>query len=153
MHETLKLIFNQTQGEWISHQTFYYLNEKKFKVNKQNIEIKTLKPITNFNDYDNNHSYQYNTTDNKKIICTYLYNNNYNSNSGIIQKSYDKKTIKYKFKLNYNKCLKIMHSIRDIIHYEYIYYINKNLRISIAVTKKKNQYITVCFTSEIKIKQ
>ncbi|CCP38189.1 conserved hypothetical plastid protein (plastid) [Chondrus crispus] len=149
MNSLLKLLSNNIEGNWLSHQSIYYLQAKKIKINK------FQKNIDRFVDQSlQNHSYicKYKNLSSREIIYNYVAENNPKSKSGILQKIYSSCIQTYKLSLNNTNCIEIKYLKNGIQYTEYTYIINKNLKISVIIIKKNNNYIAISFNSEIKIK-
>lgn len=154
MNNTLNLLFDEVEGKWIYHQTFYCLINKVIKINKQNIYITKLNSLKK-QEYINRHNYyiyEYKKSSNKKFVSQYSYKENSIPTSGIIQKIENSIKTKYDFKSYEKKYLKVSYNKKEVKYCEYIYTINNNLRISIIIIKKLNKYLAISFTSQIKIK-
>lgn len=147
MNSLLKLLSNNIEGNWLSHQSIYYLQAKKIKINKfqKNIDRFVDQSLLNY-------SYIYKHLSSKEIIYNYVTENKQKSKSCKLQKIYSSYIQTYELSLNNTNCIETQYLKNDIKYTEYTYIINKNLRISVVIIKKHNNYIAISFNSEIKIK-
>nr|QCI09088.1 hypothetical protein [Inkyuleea mariana] len=154
MKLNLEMLLEQMEGDWISQKTLYYLKKKYIYNNKSNIKILKLNNFTN-NIIKNSSNYNiYNFQySNKKNNDLYFFSKKSNYSSGNIKKISSNDIQNYHFQLISSNCLIIQTMEKNIKYIEYIYYINKNFRISITLLKKINQYIAIAFTSYIRIIQ
>lgn len=135
-------IKTQNISKWISNKTLYFIKNQKVYKYKEHIQIiesinidRSLIKIVNYSIkskevYYKSHVLQKSSKQYIKISnnINYLYNLNF------IKDNY----IHYKYKE------------KSSAYDEYIYSINNNLKISIAILKKTKQYYAVVFTSYIK---
>lgn len=145
---TFRSLINYLEGKWICNQTIYSLNNKKIYNHKFTIEIPLLDSL--------NYSRLQNVLcitkiQNQYTIYQYIYTYLLNNKEGFIQKTQNKKTQRYLFVFNSSKVLKITNSMNNIKYIEYIYFIDKNFKLSFGVMKINNKYQSICFTSDIKI--
>nr|YP_010903654.1 hypothetical protein REP92_pgp121 [Hypnea wynnei]WCH56506.1 hypothetical protein [Hypnea wynnei] len=145
---TFKNLVNYLEGQWISNQTIYNLKNQKIYKQKFTTEIPALNSL--------------NYTDLQNIVCITKNNNKYtiyrdiypcilNNKQGFINRTKNKTIKQYIFVFNSNKVLKITNSIRNIKYIEYIYFIDKNFKLSFGIIKINDKYQSICFTSDIKI--
>uniref|UniRef100_UPI003002F6EE Ycf58 n=1 Tax=Anunuuluaehu liula TaxID=3049639 RepID=UPI003002F6EE len=148
MNLQLNTLFDNIEGKWLSHKTIYYLNTKKININKCQKQIIRLKNLSLEN---NGYICRYKNLSDQEIVYNYIPTTNKYSTFGILQKIYNNCIKEYQFQLKDNNNLKIRYIRQDIKYTEYIYTVNTNFRISIVIIKRLNQYIAICFNSEIKI--
>nr|QCI07408.1 hypothetical protein [Leiomenia cribrosa] len=155
MTQTLNLLFKEIEGSWIYNQTFYCLINKVIKINKYKMNIIKLNSFENqknFNKFDkNNYIYEYGKPQQGKVIYKYKDIKYSKNTSCFIERIDDPISIKYNMQLYEKNYLKINCKTEKINYSEYIYAINKNLRISFILVKKFNKCIAISFTSQIKI--
>lgn len=132
--------FDNLQGNWATKKSIYLIKnrvERKYE-EKFNIE-KNNKLNDSFN-------YKLKYILIKKRDSTLAYELSFvDSFINKLQQSYDIKFIEKDFIKIESKL--INHSINC---YEYIYFINKNLNISVSFLKKNNKYLMIVFTSYIR---
>lgn len=149
MNSLLKLLSKNIEGNWLSYQSIYYLQAKKIKINKfqKNIERFVDHSLLNYS-----YIYKYKNLSSREIIYNYVVENHPKSKFGKLQKIYSNYIQTYELSLNNINCIETKYLKHEIQYTEYTYIINKNLRISVIIIKKYNDYIAISFNSEIKIK-
>nr|YP_009244075.1 hypothetical protein Gele_056 [Gelidium elegans]AMK96317.1 hypothetical protein Gele_056 [Gelidium elegans] len=122
----LNKFFEKIQGKWYSHQTIYFVSNKKVKNYRNIITLNT-------NYFKENKLNQYNPYD-------------------IIHEEFIDDTLFYSYTILNSNCIKILSkSSEDNINYiEYIYSINQNFRISITYLKDLQRCLAVSFNSYIR---
>nr|YP_009295340.1 Ycf58 [Dasya binghamiae]AOH77352.1 Ycf58 [Dasya binghamiae] len=136
--------FNHFYGNWITKKSIYLLKQKIEHRYEENFNIEKNKYIKNsYNCYLNN-------LINLDKYNIFLYQLNFiNQNIIKIKNSLEQK---YTFKLLDKNLIKIQNIINhnNLVYQEYIYLINKNLKISFGFLRNKKKYLLIVFTSYIK---
>nr|QCI06405.1 hypothetical protein [Dictyurus purpurascens] len=145
MKQNKNYVLYNFDGDWMSKKSVYLLNSKIERTYKQYIKVKIKNGINDLYKYDITHIQQYyKSNDLYGKISFYL--------SDIIQKN--NKIIKF-YKLKFIKLdllkLQIKLQKNKLVYTEYIYYIHNNLRVSISLLKVQKKYISIAFTSYIKL--
>lgn len=123
--------FESMEGSWMVKQTIYCPQNKYLVHNQEDIK------------FQKNLLYDIHNRRNKSLITF--------NNTCYINKKNDQYTSnKYLYKVQTNKLMKFNISKYGINYTEYIYNININFKISIAILKSTQQYISIIFTSYIK---
>nr|YP_010156051.1 hypothetical protein K4Y23_pgp013 [Cumathamnion serrulatum]QQY85355.1 hypothetical protein [Cumathamnion serrulatum] len=132
--------FENLQGSWSTKKSIYLIDnkiehtyEERFNLEKNNREKDDL-----------NYKLKYHLRRKKDNMLFYQLS--------IIENLINKLKISYSIKLIEKNLIKFEHRLKkkSIIYSEYIYYINKNLNISISFLKRNNKYLMIIFTSYIK---
>nr|YP_009297951.1 hypothetical protein Plocam_053 [Plocamium cartilagineum]AOM67889.1 hypothetical protein Plocam_053 [Plocamium cartilagineum] len=151
MKQKLQSFLEKIEGIWLSQRTIYCLKTKNFYNNYSKVNISKQNNLRKSN-LERNEIYYYkdlNTSGNN-----YIYNfisKSFPFNEGLIRKNTNKYIENYKYKIYSINCLQIESIKKHIEYIEYIYFINKNFRISITTIKKLKKYLYISFSSEIKV--
>lgn len=151
MKQKSQFFLEKIEGIWLAQRTVYclttktfYNNHSKIKISKKynpqkiNSEINEIYHYIDLNTLENNYNYHF-------LSQVFPFH------EGLIKKNTNKYTENYKYKIYSINCLQIESIKKDIEYIEYIYFINKNFRISITTIKKLKKYLSISFSSEIKM--
>lgn len=131
-------LLDNIEGHWKYQKTIYDLNRKKISNYKQCIDIS----ITD--------TQQALVIDQKTLTYKTIYST-IKLDSNILNKIYSYYNISYKVKLKLSNQLNITYKKQQISFQEKIYAINSNFFIVIGIMKQSNKYLSISFTSFIKI--
>nr|QCI06761.1 hypothetical protein [Gayliella sp.] len=131
-------LLDDMRGRWKYQKTIYDLNRKSINNYKQCIDI-SIADIKQMLVIDQK------TLANSKTYSTITLDNN------ILNKVYSYYNISYKVKLKLTNQLNITYKKKQVNFQEKVYVINSNFFIVIGMIKQYNKYLSISFTSFIKI--
>lgn len=151
MKQKSKIFLEKIEGTWLSQRTIYCLKTKNFYNNHSKIKI-SRKNNSQKSNSEINEMYHYKDLNTSRNNSTYNFSSQtFPFNEGLIKKNTNNYTENYKYKIYSINCLQIESIKKHIEYIEYIYFINKNFRISIITIKKLKKYLSISFSSEIKV--
>lgn len=150
MEKLLETFIKSLEGIWKSQQTIYDFTTKTSNTDKLHIKVYLPSKINIKQDFCS-YICQYKQENNKKIVYRYFSLHKLYPISGTVQKIYKNVTIKYTFTLYNRHHLKIQYLNGNVLYTEYVYFIHKNVKLSMVTIKQLNQYTITCFTSDIRI--
>ena len=131
-------LMNDLTGHWKYQKTIYDLSKKNISNYKQCIDISSN---------DINHTF---VIDQKVLSNDQTYST-ITLDIDNLNKIYSYNTIAYKIKLKSNTQFNIIYKKKQISFQEKIYIINSNFFLIIGIMKRYNKYLSISFTSFIKI--